>query len=81
MFIDHGIEEHGLKRLPCQHCPQVFHVKEKLVNHEMTHTGEVKYYCDLCGFKSRFSGNYYTHKKKCRGFDTGATSSVKDEVS
>lgn len=52
------------KSYVCQYCAKTFQNKEKLGDHEATHTGALRYTCEFCGLMCRSNGNYFAHKRK-----------------
>ena len=53
----------GVKPYTCSFCQKSFPRKEKMKEHERTHTGERPFTCVTCGKSFSDSGNFSNHKK------------------
>jgi len=47
----------------CNTCGLKFRVRESLVSHERTHTGEKPYQCQECGHQTAYAGSLNTHMR------------------
>ena len=50
------------KKYFCRFCPKAFPDKNKLANHERTHTGEKPYSCQHCRKSFKTKGNLKSHQ-------------------
>lgn len=59
--IVHSTEE---KKFKCDQCPYQSHYAFDFKEHKMTHSGEVKYFCETCQIGFRGSQSYKNHMLK-----------------
>lgn len=61
-FVQYRSQQKPEHRLKCQYCSYSTYVTTNLKNHILTHTGEKRYVCDICG--NRFTLKHHLKKHK-----------------
>uniref|UniRef100_A0A0K2TFI6 Putative LOC101862921 [Aplysia californica] n=1 Tax=Lepeophtheirus salmonis TaxID=72036 RepID=A0A0K2TFI6_LEPSM len=56
----HGRDE---EKLPCSLCPKHFVSQRDLDLHQLSHSTEQKFTCDICGFKTKYKSYLMTHSR------------------
>ena len=56
-----GQEKRTLKKIQCPHCPKTFPCMSVLQKHQVTHTGERPFQCQICETKLTSYGNLQRH--------------------
>lgn len=53
----------GEKPFSCSVCQRSFATKGTLKQHEVTHSAQRPYLCDLCGFSTKFQSHLIAHRR------------------